>query len=93
MYAIEWMMAGEPDSAIAYQLLYSTAAGNRSPPVIDRESSLPWIQSIWFPVLDSVRADSRLQDLLEASGLEGAEVSRTPPSERSRPLILQRRTP
>ena len=93
LYASEWMMAGEPDSAIAYQVLYSTAAGNRSPPVIDRESALPWIQSIWLPIFDSVRADSRLQYLLETSGLAGAEVSRTPPSERSRPLILQRRTP
>lgn len=65
LWASDWMMVGESDRAVA----------NRRKPVIDDESSLPWKQSIWLPVFDSVRADPRIQGLLETSGLAGVQVS------------------
>jgi len=88
LWASDWMMVGKPDSAVASLALYSSAAANRPRPVIDNESSLPWIQNIWLPVFDSVRADPRIQNLLEISGLAGVQASRTPASERTRPLFL-----
>ena len=88
LWARDWMMVGEPDRAVAHLVLHSTAAANRPRPVFDDASSLPWIQNIWLPVFDSVRADPRIQTLLETSGLAGVQVSRTPPSERTRPLLL-----
>ncbi len=88
LWASDWMRVGEPDSAVAHLVLYSTAAANRPHPVFDEDSSLPWLQNIWLPAIDSIRADPRLQSLLETSGLAGLQVRRTPPAERTRPLFL-----
>ena len=71
-----WMMVGEPDSAAAWLIRFHEA------------ESLPWLPGVWRPVVDSVRSSPQIRSVMEANGHGGVRVQRTPPSERTRPMIL-----
>ena len=49
---------------------------------------LQWDPGIWRPELDSLRNDPRVQAAMASLGQDASALRRTPPSERTRPMIL-----
>jgi len=78
MWPVHWTMLGEPDSAVASLVRYNA------------DMSVPYNAAIWHPGMDSIRSGSVLKTLLQDRGLADVRVRRTPPAERTRPLILDR---
>ncbi|MEN8145078.1 MAG: tetratricopeptide repeat protein [Gemmatimonadota bacterium] len=77
MRPFHWLMVGEPDSAVAQR--------------ISRSEEFPFgrVIEFWYPEMDPLRSDARIQTYLEERGLAGIELHRTPVAERTRPMILQ----
>jgi len=74
-----WRMMGGRDRALA--MLHGQN------PLVPAGVPLP--STFWHPVYDPIRSHPEFAGLMEASGAPRMVPQRTPPSERTRPLILQ----
>ena len=73
-----WLSVGEADRAVDRLIELSD------------EQPFGRVIEFWYAVFDPIRSDSRIEDYLAERGLAGVEPRRTPPEERSRPLVLER---
>jgi len=73
----DWMRFGERDSAVVALVRY-----------LEEAAPFGRVADVWYPRLDPVRSDPRVQAALAERGLAGVEVQRTPPNERRRPIVL-----
>jgi TolB-like protein/cytochrome c-type biogenesis protein CcmH/NrfG len=78
MRASQWLMVGEPDRAIDRRIELSD------------EQPFGRVIEFWLPHFDAIRSEPRIERYLAERGLAGVEARRTPPEERSRPMVLQR---
>lgn len=72
-----WLQMGEEERAIETLREWNVSDG------------IAWAPQYWLPAFDEIRPDARFQTAFEGEGVSGTNPARTPPSERSRPLILQ----
>jgi len=76
MYPYQWVMVGEPDSAISH--------------MVEVWGVFPRNAELWDPLYEPLLSDPRIEKLLANRGLAGIEVRRTPVEQRSRVMVLQR---